>query len=64
MNYLVRFMYGHHGSIVDPTPRVYAPDAEFAARTTQEMQSQAAAFLASHGMLLPVTDAEVVAPAQ
>jgi Pla-1/cef family extracellular lipase len=57
----VRFVNGHHSSILDPRPNAAAsPDAILSARATQEMQSQVAAFFASMGTRIVITDAEVV----
>jgi Pla-1/cef family extracellular lipase len=60
MSGVVRFLNGHHGSILTPAVRTEAPDAAMNARATQEMQSQAAQFFASGGHAIVVTDAEVV----
>ncbi len=57
----VRFINGHHGSILDPRPiENVSPDAEKSARVTQEMQSQMAAFFATKGQMIMVTDPEVI----
>lgn len=56
----VRYLFGHHGSILSPDPRAEAPDPVMTGRTTQEMQSQVANFLSSEGHLLSVQDGEVV----
>jgi Pla-1/cef family extracellular lipase len=58
----VRFVSGHHSSILDPRPDAAgaSPDAELSARATQEMQTQVATFFASMGQLITVTDAAVV----
>ncbi|MGB1261723.1 MAG: VolA/Pla-1 family phospholipase [Cognaticolwellia sp.] len=56
----VRFVNGHHSSILSPTPTAASPDAALSARATQEMQSQVAAFFASMGQTIVVTDSEVV----
>jgi len=56
----VRFLAGHHASILSPAVRVEAPDAAMNARATQEMQSQAAQFFASGGHAIVVTDSDVV----
>ena len=58
----VRFVNGHHSSILDPRPDAAgaSPDAELSARATQEMQTQVATFFASMGQLITVTDAAVV----
>lgn len=57
---VVRFVNGHHSSILDPRPNAASPDAELSARATQEMQTQVATFFASMGQLILVTDAAVV----
>jgi Pla-1/cef family extracellular lipase len=56
----VRFVSGHHSSILDPRPTVDSPDAALSARATQEMQSQVAVFFATMGQLIKVTDTAVV----
>ncbi|MDO6447102.1 lipase [Colwellia sp. 1_MG-2023] len=56
----VRFVNGHHGSILDPRPNDASPDAALSGRTTQEMQSQMAGFYATDGQMIIVTDTEVV----
>lgn len=57
----VRFLFGHHGSSLSPSaiPGV-APDAERAARATQEMQSQLVTYILSMGKTITVTDEELV----
>ena len=57
---VVRFINGHHSSILDPRPNAASPDPELSARATQEMQTQVATFFASMGQLIKVTDAAVV----
>ena len=58
----VRFIHGHHSSILDPRPDAAgaSQDAELSARATQEMQTQVATFFASMGQLITVTDTAVV----
>jgi Pla-1/cef family extracellular lipase len=56
----VRFLFGHHGSILSPAPRPEASDAVMTGRATQEMQSQVANFFSSQGHLISVQDADVV----
>jgi hypothetical protein len=56
----VRFVNGHHGSILDPRPNDASPDAALSGRATQEMQSQMAGFYATDGQMIIVTDSEVV----
>lgn len=56
----VRFVNGHHSSILDPNPNAASPDAALSARATQEMQSQVALFFSTMGQLIKVTDTAVV----
>jgi Pla-1/cef family extracellular lipase len=56
----VRFVSGHHSSILDPNPNAASPDTALSARATQEMQSQVAVFFATMGQLIKVTDTAVV----
>ncbi|MBA6357347.1 MULTISPECIES: VolA/Pla-1 family phospholipase [unclassified Colwellia] len=57
---VVRFVHGHHSSILDPRANAASPDAALSARATQEMQSQVAVFFATMGQLIQVTDTGVV----
>jgi Pla-1/cef family extracellular lipase len=57
---VVRFINGHHSSILDPRSNAASPDAVLSARATQEMQAQVAIFFASMGQLIQVTDTDVV----
>ncbi|MBA6348775.1 VolA/Pla-1 family phospholipase [Colwellia sp. BRX8-9] len=57
---VVRFLNGHHSSILDPRAYPASPDAALSARATQEMQSQVAVFFATMGQLIQVTDTGVV----
>jgi Pla-1/cef family extracellular lipase len=57
---VVKFVNGHHNSILDPRPNGASPDAGLSARATQEMQTQVATFFASMGQLITVTDTAVV----
>ncbi|NQZ81026.1 MAG: lipase [Colwellia sp.] len=57
---VTRFLYGHHGSILDPSANDDSPDAELSARATQEMQSQVANFFGSMGHVISVQDDVVV----
>jgi Pla-1/cef family extracellular lipase len=57
---VVRFVNGHHSSILDPRPNAASPDPELSARATQEMQTQVATFFASMGQLIKITDPVVV----
>jgi len=66
---LVRFSRGTHGSIIDPAADpspdgVATTEAELATAgaVTVEMQTQAATFAASRGTMLPIGDADVIAP--
>jgi len=58
----VRYLFGHHGSILDPTPgsRGEAPDAVMTSAATTEMQSQVANFFSSNGHLISVQNDAVV----
>ena len=56
----VRFVNGHHSSILSPLPNSASPDPELSARATQEMQSQVVGFFASMGQLITITDEDVV----
>lgn len=57
---VVRFKAGHHASIIDPSVRPGAENAENNARTTQEMQQQSIGYFLSDGVVIPVMDAGVV----
>ena len=56
----VRYLFGHHGSILSPSPRDEAPDAVMTSAATTEMQSQVANFFSSDGHLISVQDSDVV----
>ncbi len=58
----VRFLFGHHGSILDPSPgsRGEAPDAVMTGAATAEMQSQVANFFGTNGHLISVQNSDVV----
>mgnify|MGYP003386482846 FL=1 len=58
----VRYLFGHHGSILDPNPgsRGEAPNAAMTSAATSEMQSQVANFFSSDGHLISVQNSEVV----
>jgi Pla-1/cef family extracellular lipase len=58
----VRYLFGHHGSILDPSPgsRGEAPDALMTSAATAEMQSQVANFFSSDGHLISVQNSDVV----
>lgn len=57
---VVRFLKGHHGSILSPEALPEAPDAEATAAATQEMQSQVTGFFATEGQVINVTNTDVV----
>jgi Pla-1/cef family extracellular lipase len=56
----VRFIYGHHSSILDASLNSASPDPVKSAAATQEMQSQVAGFFATMGQLITVTNADVI----
>ncbi len=57
----VRFIYGHHGSILDPVPNsVSVQDPLITGAVTQEMQGQVVGFFATMGQLIQVTNTEVI----
>lgn len=56
----VRFVNGHHGSLLDPSSNAASPDPMLSGQVMQEMQSQMAAFFASDGQKITVTDTTVV----
>lgn len=56
----VRFLNGHHSSILTPAVRPEAQDALLNAAATQEMQSQVVGFFASQGQQISVTNTDVV----
>ena len=56
----VRFVAGHHASLLDPSPRPGAEDPVRAAAATAEMQSQTATFFATMGQLISITNSDVV----
>lgn len=60
----VNYIFGHHGSIIDPscsTPPV-GPDPARCLATTTEMQRQTVAFAAGDGAAVVITDSSVVQP--
>jgi len=57
---VVRFVNGHHSSILDPRATDDSPDIELSARATQEMQSQVAAFFATMGEVIVIADPVVI----
>lgn len=56
----VRYLFGHHGSILDPSPNAAAPDAVMTSAATTEMQSQVANFFSTNGHLISVQDEDIV----
>lgn len=60
---LVRFLAGHHGSLLDPSTKTEAPDPALTAAATTEMQTQVANFHATGGALLRITNGDLIAPA-
>jgi len=58
----VRYLFGHHGSILDPSPgsRGEAPDPIMTGAATSEMQNQVANFFSSDGHLISVQSGDVV----
>jgi len=59
---VVRFLFGHHSSILDPRPgsRGEAPNAEMTGAATKEMQSQVANFFSTNGQLISIQNSEIV----
>ena len=60
----VNYVFGHHGSIIDPscsTPPV-GPDPLLCGATTMEMQQQTVFFAASQGTVIRVVNAAVIQP--
>ncbi|WP_281558973.1 VolA/Pla-1 family phospholipase [Thalassomonas sp. RHCl1] len=57
----VRFLNGHHGSILNPSADATAsPSVELSARATTEMQTQVVSFFAAKGQAVSINDADVV----
>ncbi|WP_448552737.1 VolA/Pla-1 family phospholipase [Thalassotalea montiporae] len=56
----VRFTYGHHASILDPSIRPEATNPAQTAAATAEMQGQVATFFATMGQLVSITNSDVV----
>ncbi|MBL4942038.1 MAG: lipase [Colwellia sp.] len=56
----VRFLFGHHSSILTPAPRAEAPNGAMTGAATAEMQSQVANFFSSEGHLISVQNSDVV----
>ncbi|MFT5164184.1 MAG: Pla-1/cef family extracellular lipase, partial [Alteromonadaceae bacterium] len=63
MSGVVRFTKGHHSSVIDPSTRPEATEAQANQRVTQEMQTQAVSFFASDGRAVLVTDNEFISGA-
>ncbi|MBQ4835472.1 VolA/Pla-1 family phospholipase [Pseudoalteromonas luteoviolacea] len=60
--YVVNFSQGHHSSLLTPSfDQQTGGTAQGHAQATAEMQKQVATYLASKGLLLPITDASVIA---
>ncbi len=57
---VVRFLNGHHSSLLDPSVRPESSDAALSAAATQEMQTQVTTFFAAQGQAISVTNATVV----
>jgi len=58
----VRFLYGHHTSIFNPTHyEGVTASPEFAGRATVEMQTQVSSFFATDGKVIPILDTELIA---
>jgi len=57
---VVRFINGHHSSILTTATRDEAPDPILTGAATQEMQSQVVGFFASGGQWINVTNTSVV----
>ncbi|WDE00917.1 VolA/Pla-1 family phospholipase [Thalassomonas actiniarum] len=57
----VRFLNGHHGSILNPSADATAsPSVELSARATTEMQTQVVSFFAAKGQAVSINDAGVI----
>ena len=57
----VRFLNGHHGSILNPSPDANAsPSVELSGRATTEMQTEVVSFFATKGQAISITDAEII----
>ncbi|WP_019029399.1 VolA/Pla-1 family phospholipase [Colwellia piezophila] len=57
----VRFIYGHHGSILNPAPdNTSVQDPLVMGAVTQEMQGQVAVFFATMGQKITVTNTDLV----
>ena len=61
-NYVVKFSQGHHSSIATTSFNESVGGSELGhAMTTVEMQKQLATFLATKGMMLPISNDAVIA---
>jgi len=56
----VRFLNGHHASILDPGTRAESPDALLSGAATVEMQTQVTTFFATMGQLIAVGNEAIV----
>ncbi len=57
---VVRYLFGHHSSILDPSANVVAPDPIMTGAATTEMQSQVANFFSSGGHLISIQEEDLV----
>lgn len=65
VNVAVRFLKGHHGSILNPAAQAgIADDAIATSDVTTEMQKQVASFAASGGKMLVVSDSDHLLPVE
>jgi len=61
MSYLVKFIKGHHSSVLTPAPNEAAGSTvEGSAAANSEMQLQIATYLASRGRMLVVTNEDII----
>jgi len=56
----VRFLFGHHSSILDPSIRPEALDPIMTGAATSEMQVEVANFFSTNGQVIPVVNPDVV----
>lgn len=56
----VRFLNGHHGSILDPGTRAESPDTLLSGAATVEMQTQVTTFFATMGQFIAVGNEAIV----
>lgn len=59
MSYMVKFTKGHHGSVLTPAP-IDGVSVADAAAANAEMQAQIASFLGSRGLVLQVSNTDIV----